>query len=139
MRLPINSRLVTLAVVFAALLACLAFPLLNEFGSTWLKVVLTATGGLVLMAVYLLNVRRRWADRTAGRVHDDEFTHQATLNASYAAFMMSMVLWLVIFAIQDVFDSTRTMLGVGILGQCGFYGISLAFFKRTGELHADQN
>ena len=51
--------------------------------------------------------------------------------------MMSMVLWLVIFAVQNHFDSTRTMLGVGILGQCGFYGICLAFFHRAGSLHED--
>jgi Na+/melibiose symporter-like transporter len=139
MRLPYDSRLVTLAVAFAALLAWLAFPVLNEFGSPRLKIVLIAAVGLVLMVVYLINVRRRLADDAAGRVHQDEFTHQASLNASHAAFMMSMVLWMVIFAVQDIFDSTRTMLGVGILGQCGFYGISLAFFKRTGDIHADQN
>jgi hypothetical protein len=128
-----------LAVVFAALMAWLTFPVLGEYGSPRLKIVLIGVVGLVLLVVYLLNLRQRLADRAAGRVHDDEFTHQASLNAGYAAFMMSMVLWLVIFAAQDAFDSTRTMLGAGILGQCGFYGISLAFFKRSGGLHEDQD
>jgi len=51
--------------------------------------------------------------------------------------MMSLVLWLVIFAAQGFFDSTRTMLGTGILGQCGFYGICLVFFNRSGSLRED--
>ncbi len=74
-----------------------------------------------------------------GRISEDELSRLARLNAGHAAFMMSMVLWLAIFAVQNVFDSTRTMLGTGILGQCGFYGICLVFFNRTGSLHEDQD
>ena len=111
MRTRYNPLLVTLAVVFATLLGWLTAPVLNEYGSPRLKIALIGVAGLLLLLVYLLNIRRRLADRAAGRAHDDEFTRQGRLIAGHAAFMMSMVLWLAIFAMQDVFDSTRTMLG----------------------------
>jgi hypothetical protein len=139
MRKPYNRQLVVLVVAFALLLGWLAIPVLSEQGSPRLKIVLISVVGGALLAVYWLKTRRNLADRSAGRTSDDEFTRLARLNAGHTAFMMSMVLWLIIFAAQDVFDSTRTMLGVGILGQCGFYGICLTFFKRTGSLFEDKN
>jgi len=138
MRSPYARQLMILVVGFALLLAWVAIPALNEFGSPSVKMGLIGAIGLATLVVYLLNFRQRLADRAAGRAQEDEFTHQAQLSAGYAAFMMSMVLWMAIFATQGAFDSTRTILGAGILGQCGFYGICLAYFKRTGTLHEDQ-
>jgi hypothetical protein len=132
-----NPQLLTLVVGFALVLALVAGPILNEHPSPRLKIVLIGAAGLTLLAGFLINARRRSVQREQGRSADDEFTELARLNAGHAAFMMSMVLWLAIFAVQNHFDSTRTMLGVGILGQCGFYGICLAFFNRSGSLHED--
>jgi hypothetical protein len=137
MQRKFNQRLLTLVVGFALVLALVAGPVLNEHLSPRLKIVLIGAVGLSLLVGFLVNARRRMNDRTKGRSPDDEFTELARLNAGHAAFMMSMALWLVIFATQGLFDSTRTMLGVGILGQCGFYGICLAFFKWSGTLYED--
>ncbi len=134
-----NPQLLALVVAFALLLAWLAVPVLSEHGTPRLKIILISAIGLTLLVVYAIKTRRKVIERTAGRTSDDEFTKLARLNAGHAAFMMSMVLWLIIFAAQDVFDSTRTMLGIGILGQCGFFGICLMFFKSSGSLHEDKD
>lgn len=138
MRSPYARQLTILVTAFALLLAWVAVPALNEFGSPPAKIGLIGIIGLALLVVYLLNLRQSAAGRASGRAQEDEFTRLAQLNAGHAAFMMSMVLWMVIFATQGLFDSTRTMLGAGILGQCGFYGICLVFFKHTGTLHEDE-
>ena len=139
MRTPYKSQLLTLVVAFGLLLVWFTVPVLNEYGSSRLKITLIGTVGTVLLGIYVFNLRRRLSDRSNGRTADDEFSRLAQLTAGHAAFMMSLVLWFVIFAIQNVFDSTRTMLGAGILGQCGFYGICLVFFNRSGSLHEDQD
>ena len=139
MRTHYNPKLLILVVAFAALLAWLAVPVLNEFGSPRLKIILIGLVGTVLLGFYLLEARRRLSDRAKGRTSEDELSRLARLNAGHAAFMMSMVLWMIIFAAQDFFDSIRTMLGAGILGQCGFYGICLLFFNRFGSLHENQD
>jgi len=128
-----------LIVVFALLLAWITVPVLNEIGSPRLKITLIGAVGIALLGFYVFNLRRRLSDRSIGRTSDDEFSRLAQLTASHAAFRMSLVLWLAIFAVQGVFDSTRTMLGAGILGQCGFYGICLMFLNRTGSLREDQD
>ena len=134
-----SPQLLALVLIFAAMLAWLTVPILNEYGSSRLKIALIGSVGTGLLIIYLVNARRRLSDRVKGRISEDELSRLARLNAGHAAFMMSMVLWLAIFAVQNVFDSTRTMLGAGILGQCGFYGICLVFFNRTGSLHEDQD
>jgi len=133
MRTPYARQLTILVIAFALLLAWVAVPALNEFGSPPVKIGLIGSIGMAGLVVYLLNLRRRLAEGAAGRAREDEFTHLAQLNAGHAAFMMSMVLWMAIFATQGMFDSTRTMLGAGILGQCGFYGICLIFFKSSAR------
>ena len=139
MRAPYSPHFVTFVVIFAALLALLAFPVLQEHGSRELKIVLIGGLGVALLGVLLFNARQRWSARAKGRTSDDEFSRLARLNAGHAAFMMSMVLWMAIFALQGLFDSTRTMLGIGILGQCGFYGIGLVYFNRFGSLHENKD
>jgi hypothetical protein len=37
-----------------------------------------------------------------------------------------------IFLFQDLFDKSETMLGVGILGMAGLYGISLLVIRSRG-------
>ena len=137
MQKKFNSRLLILVVGLALVLAVLAGPVLNSNSTSLLKIILIGALGLALLGLLLVNFRRRLVHRAQGRPSDDEFTELAHLNAGHAAFKMSMVLWMVIFAAQGFFDSTRTMLGVGILGQCGFYGICLVFFQRFGSLHED--
>ena len=137
MQRKFNPRLLTLIVGFALVLVLLAGPILNENPSSRVKIILIGIIGLTLAGGFLVNAYRRMSDRSKGRSPDDEFTELARLNAGHAAFMMSLVLWLVIFAAQGFFDSTRTMLGTGILGQCGFYGICLVFFNRSGSLRED--
>ena len=109
MKMKMNQRLLQLVVGFALILALVAFPLLNEQPSPRLKIILIAAVGLTLLAGFIVNARRRMADRVQGRFPDDEFTELARLSAGHAAFMMSMVLWLVIFAAQDLFDSRLGM------------------------------
>jgi hypothetical protein len=137
MRRKYSQKLMTLVIGFALVLALVAGPILNETPSSRLKIVFIAALGLAMLVLMFVNAARRISDRAKGRSPDDEFTEVARLNAGHAAFMMSMVLWLLIFAAQGSFDSTRTMLGSGILGQCGLYGICLAYFKRSGSLHED--
>jgi len=133
----LNPRLVTLIVGFALVLAVIAGPALHEYPSFGLKAGLIGAAGLIALGGFVFNLRRRARARAEGHSPEDEFTELARLNAGHAAFMMSMVLWLVIFAAQGLFESTRTMLGTGILGQCGFYGICLAYFNRSGSLYED--
>ncbi|MCP3982588.1 MAG: hypothetical protein GY716_25130 [bacterium] len=137
MRSPYSPQLTASVVAFVLVLAWVTVPVLNELGSSRIKIGILGVTGLVLLAVYLRNARRSLADRRAGRAATDEFTRAARLNAGHAAFMMSLVLWSVIFVAQGQFESTRTMLGTGILGQCGIYGICLVFFHRAGSLHED--
>lgn len=133
----VNQTLITLIIGFVLVLAFVAGPVLQEDPSSRLKIGIIVVVGTLALVGFLIIARRRWDDRAKGRAPEDEFTELARMTAAHVAFRMSLILWLVVFVSQDFFDSTRTMLGIGILGQCGFYGICLAFFKRSGSLYED--
>jgi hypothetical protein len=70
-----------------------------------------------------------------GMPPEDEFTKLAKVYAGNRAYLYSMYLWLIIFIFNSSFTKHETMLGIGILGSALIYGMSLWFFKTTGEFN----
>jgi hypothetical protein len=75
-------------------------------------------------------------DTESGAPVEDEFTKLAKVYAGNQAFLYSMYLWLLIFVFNSSFTKNETMLGIGILGSALIYGISLWYYKTTGEFNA---
>ena len=89
--------------------------------------------GVVTFVLQVVNKRR---DLKAGTPAEDEFTKMAKVYAGSRAYIYSMYLWMLIFVFNSSFSKNETMLGIGILGSALIYGISLWYFKTTGEFNA---
>jgi hypothetical protein len=95
--------------------------------------VLIVTIGMITIIRRTIHKKR---NIESGEPAEDEFTRLAKVYAGNQAFLFSMYLWLLIFVFQTSFTKNETMLGVGILGSALIYGISLWYFKSTGEFNA---
>ena len=96
------------------------------------RILLGAGLALTLNVIFAFNRMKRAADRKAGFPPEDEFSRKLKRRAAHTAFHLSFFLWMAIFLFQDAFDKSQTMLGVGILGMAGLYGISLLVIKSRG-------
>ena len=95
--------------------------------------ILTFLIGVGVFTQQMINKKR---DLESGSPAEDEFTKLAKVYAGNQAFLYSMYLWLLIFIFNSTFTKNETMLGIGILGSALIYGISLWFFRTTGEINA---
>ena len=95
--------------------------------------ILTFLIGVGVFTQQMINKKR---DLESGSPAEDEFTKLAKVYAGNQAFLYSMYLWLLIFIFNSTFTKNETMLGIGILGSALIYGISLWYFRTTGEINA---
>jgi hypothetical protein len=95
--------------------------------------ILTLIIGLLAFIRQTINKTR---EIESGVPAEDEFTKLAKVYAGNQAFLYSMYLWLLIFVFNSSFTKNETMLGMGVLGSALIYGISLWYFKTTGEFNA---
>ena len=98
--------------------------------------VVTLLIGIAAFAIRIINKRKAVL---TGAPAEDEFTKKAKLYAGNQAFHYSMYLWLLIFLFNSSFSKNETMLGIGILGSALIYGISLWYFRTTGDFNAQPN
>jgi len=73
-------------------------------------------------------------ERKAGIPLEDERTLLIRLKAGAQAFQYSMILWLIIFALNAMFLDRRQMLGMGILGSTALYGLCFYFQSRKDSV-----
>ena len=121
-----------LVIFFAGLIAWL---IIIESPSVLMVVIaiLILLIGMVNFIRQMLNKKR---NIETGAPAEDEFTQLAKVYAGNQAFLYSLYLWLLIFVFNSSFSKNETMLGIGILGSALIYGISLWYFKTTGEFNA---
>ncbi|MBU1719466.1 MAG: hypothetical protein KKA07_10400 [Bacteroidetes bacterium] len=94
--------------------------------------ILTLLIGIATFIKQTINKKR---DIETGAPVEDEFIKLAKVYAGNQAFRYSMYLWLLIFVFNSSLTKNETMLGIGILGSALIYGISLWYFKTTGEFN----
>ncbi len=95
--------------------------------------MLTFVIGLIAFVRQAINRKR---EIETGTSPEDEFIKMAKIYAGNQAFQYSMYLWLLIFVFNSSFTKNETMIGIGVLGSALIYGISLWYFKTTGEFNA---
>jgi len=91
---------------------------------------------LVGAVTFFTKTIKKKKDIESGAPPEDEFTKLAKVYAGNQAFLYSQYLWLLIFVFNSSFVKNETMLGIGILGSALIYGISLWYFRSTGEFNA---
>ncbi len=131
------NRKSTLPLVLGAIglvLVGIASYRLLESGEFTRDVRIPLAAGLILAvgAIFVSNRLKIAAARKEGFPPDDELSRMLKHRAGHTAFHLSTFLWMAIFFFQDQFDKSETMLGLGILGMCGLYGISLRVIKNRG-------
>jgi hypothetical protein len=89
------------------------------------------TGGIT----FIRQIIKKKRNLETGEPAEDEFSKMASVYAGNQAFLYSLYLWLLIFVFNDSFTKNETMLGIGILGSALIYGISLWYFKTSGDLN----
>lgn len=92
--------------------------------------IFTIVLGIVTFAWRLI---KKQSDLQAGVPAEDEFTDKAKLYAGSKAFLYSLYLWLIIFLFHSSFPNQEEMLGIGILGSSGIYGLWLWYYKATSD------
>ena len=121
-----------LVILFAGLIAWLIFVESPSVLMVVIAVLILLTGTVTFIR-QMLNKKR---NIETGAPAEDEFTQLAKVYAGNQAFLYSLYLWLLIFVFNSSFSKNETMLGIGILGSALIYGISLWYFKTTGEFNA---
>jgi hypothetical protein len=101
-----------------------------------LLIGIAALALLIGVVSFVRQTIKKKRDFETGSPSEDEFTKLAKVYAGNQAFLYSMYLWFLIFVFNSSFTKNETMLGIGILGSALIYGISLWYFRATGEFDA---
>jgi hypothetical protein len=120
-----------LLVIFASLIGyTLSFRSFSIL-PTVIAFLIFITGGIT----FIRQIIKKKRNLETGEPAEDEFSILASVYAGNQAFLYSLYLWLLIFVFNDSFTKNETMLGIGILGSALIYGISLWYFKTSGDLN----
>jgi peptidoglycan/LPS O-acetylase OafA/YrhL len=120
-----------LLVIFASLIGyTLSFRSFSIL-PTVIAFLIFITGGIT----FIRQIIKKKRNLETGEPAEDEFSKMASVYAGNQAFLYSLYLWLLIFVFNDSFTKNETMLGIGILGSALIYGISLWYFKTSGDLN----
>lgn len=123
---------IRLLFLFISIFIVLFFLMSDEQIALRLKSIVITILITVLLVFYILNEIRKRRDRKLDIPVEDEMSKRQKLVAGNKAFHLSMILWLIIFAINSQFDTNETMLGIGILGSALIYGVYLWIYKLKG-------
>lgn len=127
-------------IIFGSLLLLLFSMLIIWFISTGpqspLPIVIAILSLTLGIFAFVRQTIKKARDIESGAPSEDEFTKLARVYAGHRAFLCSMYLWFLIFAFNTSFTKNETMLGIGILGSALIYGVSLWYYKATGEFNA---
>lgn len=124
---------IALLIIFGGLLFWIVIRTPQNF------LIIAIAVGIVLLGMikFIGQTLKKKKVLETGEPIDDEFTNLAKVYAGNQAFLYSMYLWLLIFIFNSSFTKHETMLGIGVLGSALIYGISLWYFKSTGEFNAE--
>ena len=125
-----NRILLIGILLLSAIIALFHFLGVNDF-NRFSKIIAASIISIGALILYLVNEKKKKKDKANNIPVDDEMTIKSKAYAGSKAFQISMLLWLIIFIVQDSFIEPRTMLGVGILGSAAIYGVCLLYFKST--------
>ena len=120
---------IILAVILIVTVAALFILISEEQMTRTIKIIISTSLISIVLVFYLLNEIRKRRERKLNIPIEDEMSRRQKIMAGNKAFHSSLILWLVIFAINSEFDNNETMLGIGILGSALIYGIYLWLFK----------
>jgi Na+/melibiose symporter-like transporter len=121
--------------IIISLLAIIIFAVLwfvNSEPVSWSKIPLLGGVIMLLLVFSLIIAIKKKKERDAGIPEEDEMLKRIKVLAAAKAFQYSMFLWLIIFNINNIFESRMELIGVGILGAGAIYGLLLLHYKRQG-------
>jgi len=121
-----------LLVIFIGIIIWMALSGLQSFLPIGIAILIVLVGAVT----FITQTIRKKRNLETGAPPEDEFTKLAKVYAGNQAFLYSQYLWLLIFVFNSSFIKNETMLGFGILGSALIYGISLWYFRTTGEFNA---
>ncbi len=126
-------------IIFGSILALGFSGLLTWlFISPSLKVLPILIALIILgigIAKFMFLVRSRKEQIETGMPVEDEYVKLAKIYAGNQSFHFSFYLWSIIFVFNETFSKNETMLGVAILGSALIYGVSLWYYRSTGEFN----
>ena len=126
-------REITFGAVLFVLFAALIIWFVSGGAQSGLQIGIAILIFLVGAVTLIRQTLNKKMNIQTGAPAEDEFTRLAKVYAGNQAFLYSMYLWLLIFVFNSSFVKNETMLGIGILGSALIYGLSLWYFKATGE------
>jgi Ca2+/Na+ antiporter len=122
-----------LGLVFITVFALLFVILSNDQMILNLKIIVIGALISIILVFYLKNEIRKRREKRMNIPVEDEMSKKQKLAAGNKAFHTSLILWIIIFVFNDLFDKNETMLGIGILGSAIIYWIYLWIFKLKGS------
>jgi hypothetical protein len=120
-------------LVFAIIVAGLFLWFIKHEPDAYLKIGIAIIAVLLGAYTFVRQIITRKRDLRDGVPSEDEFTKRAKLYAGNRAFYFSMYLWFLIFLFHSSFSEPEEMLGIGIMGSALIYGISLWYYKTSGD------
>lgn len=124
---------IVIGILLVLIFAGAIFWFARHEPDAYLKIGIATLAIFVGIATFMWNLVRKKRDLQAGAPAEDEFTELAKLHAGSKAFLYSMYLWFIIFIFHTSFPNQEEMLGIGILGSAGIYGLCLWYYKATSE------
>jgi hypothetical protein len=121
-----------LLVIFTGIIIWVIFSGSQSFLPIGIAILIVLIGTVT----FITQTIKKKKDIESGAPPEDEFTKLAKVYAGNQAFLYSQYLWLLIFVFNSSFSKNETMLGIGILGSGLIYGITLWYFRSTGEFNA---
>ena len=124
---------IVIGLAFVSIVAGLFLWFIKHEPDVFLKIGIAIIAVLIGAYTFVRQIITKKRDVKDGVPSEDEFTKTAKIYASSRAFFYSMYLWFLIFIFHSSFTNTEEMLGIGIMGSALIYGISLWYYKSSGD------
>ncbi len=86
----------------------------------------------ILLVFYLTNEIKKRREAKLNIPEEDEMSKRHKMMAGNKAFHASLILWLVIFFLNDIIDKNERIIGIGVLGSGLIYGVYLWYYRLKG-------
>lgn len=128
---------IMVGLVFAIIVAGLFLWFIRYEPDAYLKIGIALVTVLLGAYTFVRQIITRKRDLRDGVPAEDEFTKRTKLYAGNRAFFFSMYLWFLIYLFHSSFTNQEEMLGLGIMGSALIYGISLWYYKTSGDFNEE--
>jgi hypothetical protein len=89
---------------------------------------------LIIVAIMLLESRKRIKEAKLNLPSDDELTKVADFKAGYYSYLISVYIWLILYFVKDLLPTRTHILAIGIILMAVVFLVARMIFRRRSRI-----